>query len=165
MKATILRKDIPALELRKRAKIERDAKVCRRLLGIAHLLEGGRRFEAEKITCLSTNVFRVWLKRFNNFGMEGLGHKKGAGRPPKLSPEIEQALKEKVLAGPSQDENRVRYRIVDLQTYLKQTHNIEMGLSGIWYILQGLGLSWKTGRQRHPQTDEGTQATFKNNVQ
>ncbi len=59
-------------------------------------------------------------------------------------------LKSKVLSGPGADEGLVRYRIVDLQRFLREEHEISMGISGIWYNLQELNLTWKTGRQRHP---------------
>jgi len=55
----------------------------------------------------------------------------------------------------------VRYRIVDIQHFLKEEHGIEMGLSGIWYKLQELELTWKTGRQRHPKSSEEGQEAFK----
>ncbi len=36
-----------------------------------------------------------------------------------------------------------------------------MTQSGIWYTLQQLDLSWKTGRQRHPKSDDAVQDAFK----
>ncbi len=41
-------------------------------------------------------------KRFNEFGIEGLKSKKPRGRPLKLSPEILEKLKSKVLSGPGE---------------------------------------------------------------
>lgn len=65
------------------------------------------------------------------------------------------------MEGPRAEEGLARYRIVDLQRFLKEEHGITMGVSGIWYVLQDLNLSWKTGRQRHPKSDEATQEAFK----
>jgi transposase len=161
MDPTPVRKDLSAPFLRQAAKVEKDGRVCRRLLGIAHLLESGNRREAEKIACLTQSNFTIWLKRFNAQGIAGLSNKKPSGRPPKLSQPIQEALKAKVLAGPSKAEGIVRYRICDLQKFLQEQYQISMCTSGLWYILHELGLTWKTGRQRHPKSNEESQTAFK----
>jgi transposase len=163
MRATQIRKDINSKKLREEAKGEKVSKVCRRLLGIAHLLEGGSRKEAEVIACISTSNFRIWLARFNEHGIEGLRDKKSTGRPTKLTKMIKEEFKEKVLNGPSEEEGIIRYRLVDLQKFLKEKHEISIGISGVWNLLQELNLTWKTGRQRHPESDEATQEDFKKN--
>ena len=161
MKSIALRQDFLISVIRKAAKEEKCSRICRRLLGIAHLLEGGSREECQKIACLSASNFRTWIKRFNEFGIEGLKSKKPRGRPLKLSPEILEKLKSKVLSGPGADEGLVRYRIVDLQRFLREEHEVSMGISGIWYNLQELNLTWKTGRQRHSNSRTQIQETFK----
>ena len=161
MKATTLRTDIPATTLSEIAKTEKSGAVCRRLLGLAHLLEGGHRAEAQRIACLTTCTFRGWMKQFNDEGIAGLYPRKSPGRPSRMSQEVVCKLKEKVLSGPSPEEGLVRYRIVDLQTYLEKEHQISFGISRIWYVLQDLNISWKTARQRHPKSDEQAQEAFK----
>ncbi len=158
------RKDIALNELREVLKKEKDAKVYRRLLGIIHLLEGGSRKEAEQKAQLTVNVFRNWILRFNKQGIAGLRSIKQTGRPTKISREVAQDLKKKVLEGPCEGEGLVRYRLVDMQDYLKKEHKISIALSGIWEVLAGLNLSWKTGRQRHPQSDKAAQDDFKKNL-
>ena len=163
MRATKLRQDIEEKVLRRAAKLEKDAGVCRRLFGIAHLLKGGSRFESEKIACLTTNTFRLWIERFNAEGIEGLKVKWSKGRPPTLTAEIAEKLREKVLEGPHKDEKLVRYRLVDIQKFLKQAYGVDMCVSGLWRQLQELQLTWKTGRQRHPKSDLKVQEAFKKN--
>ena len=161
MRPIEVRDDIPSEVLRKAAKSERDGEVCRRLLGIAHLLERGSRSEAQKIACLTVNTFRTWIQRFNVQGIEGLRSKKSSGRPPKLTSEVESKLREQVISGPLSEEGVVRYRLVDLQTFLQKEHGLSISISGVWRQLQRLGLTWKTGRQRHPKSDEQIQEAFK----
>ena len=161
MRAVEIRKDIPGIDLRISAKKEKDGTMCRRLLGIAHLLDGGSRTEAQKIACLTVNIFRIWIRRFNEQGIEGLRSKKASGRPVKIAQPLEKLLKEKILKGPTPEEGLVRYRIVDIQRFLKEEHGVIMGLSGIWYKLQEFDLTWKTGRQRHPKSSEEAQDVFK----
>ena len=161
MRATEVREDISGAELRKAAKRESSSAVCRRMLGMAHLTDGGSRIQAQKIACLSVNNFRIWIKRFNAQGIKGLISKKPPGRKAKMSDQIELQLERKVLEGPGRDEGLVRYRIVDLQEFLKKEYDISMCASGIWYKLQGMGLTWKTGRQRNPNSSHEVQEAFK----
>jgi transposase len=161
MRLINLRSDITSLEIRAAAKKEKCAKMCRRLLAIAALRDGCTRQEAEKIACLTPNVFRIWVKRFNDRGIEAIRSYKATGRPVKITDTIREKLKEKVVTGPSEAEGLSRYRIVDLQEFLLSEHHIKMTQSGIWYTLQELDLSWKTGRQRHPKSDDAVQDAFK----
>jgi transposase len=160
MRATEVRCDIPVKELKVAVRGEKNSKVCRRLLGIIHLLEGGSRQEAQSIACLSVNVMRKWIKRFNQDGIEGLRSIKQTGRPPRMSWEVKQALRAKVLEGPG-EEGLARYRLIDMKQYLKEELGVDTSVTRIWNTCQELGLTWKTGRQRHPRTDEATQQSFK----
>ena len=159
------RTDIPLEELKIKLKATRDAKVYRRLLGIIHLLEGCSRTEAQGKAQLTVNNFRQWIVRFNTHGIAGLESIKQTGRPLKISLEVRAALKDKVLKGPSAEDGLVRYRLIDLQEYLKKEHGVCIALSGIWEALDDLELSWKTGRQRNPKSDETAQEEFKKNLQ
>lgn len=161
MRALEIRKDICAQLLRREAKKEKDGGVCRRLLGIAHLIETGNRQEAQKISCLSVSNFLIWMQRFNEQGIQGLRAKRSTGRPIKIIDLVQDKLKERVLKGPDCEEGLARYRLVDLQDYLAQNHDIIITVSGLWRNLQRLGLTWKTARQRHPQSDINLQESFK----
>lgn len=161
MKPIQLRDDISAVSLRARAKGEGNAKVCRRLLAIAHLLDGGSSKEGREIACLSDMPFRRWIHRFNAMGIEGLNKHKHPGRVPKIDKNLAEALKAKVLQGPGKEEGIVRYRLVDLQLHLQNVHQICVGQSTIWYKLQDMRLTWKTCRQRHPKSNDVMQETFK----
>lgn len=161
MRATEIRKDISLEELRRAAKAERDSGMCRRLLGICHLIETGNRREAQRISCLTVNCFCIWIKRFNVGGIGGLRRKRPSRRWSKIDSKIEQELQEKVVEGPLETEGLARYRLVDLQDFLQEKYNLKMSLSGIWRKLQRLNLTWKTSRQRHPQSDEDVQEAFK----
>jgi len=161
MRAMQLRGNISSAELRLRAKSERDPKLCRRLIAIAHILDGGTLAEARNIACVSEVPFRVWMHRYNAVGINGLKNKRKSGRPTKINAQVAQDLQSKVLSGPTELDGIVRYRIVDLQNYLRTTHGISMCVSGVWRKLQQLNLSWKTCRQRHPKANELAQEAFK----
>lgn len=163
MKRIQLRDDISATSLRVLAKGEKNAKTSRRFLAIAHLLDGGSAKGAQEIACLSEMPLRRWIHKFNAKGSDGLKRHKHAGRTPKINTDLGEVLKAKVLAGPSKDEGRVRYRLVDLQEHLQSEHQVYAAKSTIWYKLQELRLTWKTCRQRHPKSNDVVQEDFKKN--
>ena len=72
-----------------------------------------------------------------------------------------EALRAKVLEGPTKEEHIVRYRLVDLQQHLQSAHQVVVRQSTIWYRLQQMKLTWKTCRQRHPKCSEDVQENFK----
>lgn len=156
-----VRCDISVETLKNHMSQEKDIRVYRRLLGIIHLLEGGSRREAQEKAQLSMNVFRTWIIRFNKSGIEGLTSLKPSGRPQKLAPHIRKDLKEKISKGPLSVEGLVHYRLKDLQHYLEREYGIHIGLSGLWCYLNRLKLSWKAGRQPHPQSLSKVQEAFK----
>ena len=76
-----IRKDIAVEEVYRQAKQEKSAKIRTRLLAIAAVLEGKTRTYAAKLAGITISNIRIWIKRFNEQGFEGLKSKKQWGRP------------------------------------------------------------------------------------
>jgi len=53
-----------------------DADQVRRLLAVAHILDGDGRSEAAKIAGVTLQIVRDWVLRFNEGGPEGLATRK-----------------------------------------------------------------------------------------
>ena len=161
-----IRKSISIEEVYKQAKKEKSAAVRVRLLGIAAVLEGEKREYAAKIAGLTINNIRIWIKRFNERGFDGLVNKKQLGRESKWNPVIEEYLKNKITTGACFEKNkRVSYRLKDLQADLKKEFNVLFGISTIWYKLKDLEFSWISVRQKHPKSDQLAQEKFKKKLQ
>jgi hypothetical protein len=60
---TVTRLELPAGELRRHAASSRDAKVARRLLAIALVVEGRSRTEAAKTCGMERQTLRDWVHR------------------------------------------------------------------------------------------------------
>jgi transposase len=149
-----LRKDIPSKELYKRAKKETNPKIRSRMLGIAALLDGHTRTHACLLAGISNCNLIIWMKRFNEEGIEGLRGKKMRGKKSNWTAEIENFLKEKALEGASfEKDKRVTYRLKDFQAMILEKFGVKYGISTIWYALKRLGLSWVSVRPKHPKTD------------
>ena len=70
--AVPLRSDFDAAQLRSLAKRSRDPDQTRRLLALAAISEGASRTEAAQIGCVTLQIVRDWVLRFNARGPEGL---------------------------------------------------------------------------------------------
>ena len=132
------------------------------MLGIAAILEGRKRADAAKVTGVTINVMRIWVRRFNELGFDGLTGKKYPGCPPTWTKDHEIFLKDKVAAGAVfERDKRITYRLEDFQSALLEKFDITFGISTIWYKLKELELSWITPRQQHPKSDPIAQEEFK----
>jgi len=157
-----IREDISLEDIYKRARQEKNGRVRARLLGIAAVLEGEARAKGARIAGLTINNFRSWIARFNEKGFEGVLSKKPPGRSSKLTDAAKASLRAKILRGPNyKKEGIVSYRLVDIQDYLQKNFGICYGLSGVWYMLKELELSWLCPRPQHPQSDARKIASFK----
>ncbi|MHC1569050.1 MAG: helix-turn-helix domain-containing protein, partial [Candidatus Syntropharchaeia archaeon] len=87
-------KHIPAEELDKRIKKEKDTKVLQRLYFIRYLYGEMSVEEAADLVGVTKATGYTWLKRWNSNGYEGLIPKFGGGRPSKLTKDQKEELKE-----------------------------------------------------------------------
>ena len=79
--AVPLRSDFDAAQLRALAKRSRDPDQTRRLLALAAIYEGASRTEAAQIGCVTLQIVRDWVLRFNARGPEGLLTGRAPGAP------------------------------------------------------------------------------------
>ena len=76
-----IREDIPAAQLRRRARKETNGRVACRLLALANVLEGMRRADAAGRAGMDRQTLRDWVIRFNAEGSRGCATGPGvAGR-------------------------------------------------------------------------------------
>src|SRR4051812_38887132 len=98
--AVPLRSDFDAAQLRALAKRSRDPDQTRRLLTLAAIYDGASRTEAAHIGCVTLQIVRDWVLRFNARGPEGLRTGRAPGAPPRLTDAHRAALVARVDAGP-----------------------------------------------------------------
>lgn len=93
-----VRQDRSARDLRRAAQSERGGKIVRRLLGIAHVLDGRGREESATLVGLAPQSLARAIKRYNAEGIPGLKDRTIPGRPPRLTSEQAVELKRIMLA-------------------------------------------------------------------
>jgi transposase len=135
-----------ATELRRRAAARTlPARAVERAKLIWLLHEGEPVPTVAKRLGLGADVVRVWLKRFNAEGLQGLADRPRAGRPATYTPEQVGAVIETALTSPETLGLPFASWTLDrLAAYLAEQRGIPMKRTRIDEILVGEGLRWRT---------------------
>jgi transposase len=161
MTVKISRLEHDAAALRAAAAASSDAKVTRRVLAIALVLEGRPRTEAAQTCGMDRQILRDWVIRYNERGIDGLSDQRGGGRPPKLETAEKAQLAKWVRQGPDPEDGLVRWRLSDLRRRLMDRCFVIMDERSISRILRTLSFSHISVRPRHPQADTEAQEAHK----
>ena len=65
---------------------------------------------------------------------------------------------------PSWKEKGGRLRVEDIAELLRKHYGVEYHPDAIYNLLQRIGMSWISGRSRHPKADIKKQEAFKKNL-
>jgi len=162
MSALSIRRDRTPRVLRKLAKGESDARIARRILGIANALAGMSREEAAQSAGMDRQTLRDWVIRYNEHGLDGLADLPRDGRPPKLDAGEKAELIRIVLAGPDPEASGLSsFTREDLVRICKKRFAKSLHVTSMGRILRELGLSRQKARPSHPEKDPAAQAAFK----
>jgi transposase len=160
--AVKVRADFSAAELRRLAKISKDANQSRRLLSLAAVLDGMSREDAARLGGMDRQTLRDWVHRFNSTGPDGLKDAWWSGPEPRLSPEQKAELVQIVETGPDPAiDGVVRWRRVDLQKLIRERFGVDYHERYVSTLLKELGFSHMSARPRHPAQDGRIVEAFK----
>jgi transposase len=161
-KIEVTRLDLSAQKLRRLATRCLDGRVACRILAIAHVLEGASRADAAAACGMDRQTLRDWVHRYNLEGVAGLDDAQRSGRPPALSNEQMQDLKDLVLAGPDLAINGVtRWRCIDLCVVIADRYEVVVHERTVGKLLRRMGLTRLQPRPYHPNKDAAAQESFK----
>jgi len=165
-KIEVTRLDLSARKLRRLASRSQDGRVACRALAIAHVLEGSSRAAAAVACGMDRQTLRDWVHRYNDEGLDGLSDARRSGRPPVLSGEQMEELKELVLAGPDLAVHGVtRWRCIDLCGVIAERYHVVVPERTVGKLLHRLGLTRLQPRPYHPKKDAAAQEAFKKTSQ
>jgi transposase len=157
-----MRADFSAAELRRLAKISKDANQSRRLLALAAVLDGMSREDAARVGGMDRQTLRDWVHRFNATGPDGLKDAWWSGPKPRLSLEQKAELAQIVETGPDPAiDGVVRWRRVDLQKLIRERFGVDYHERYVSTLLKELGFSHMSARPRHPAQDGRIVEAFK----
>src|SRR5215218_103112 len=133
-----LRPDFGAPRLRALAKHSRDPDQTRRLVALAAIYEGASRSEAAQIGCVTLQIVRDWVVRFNARGPQGLVTGRAPGSRPLLNGIQRQELQRMVDHGPIPSVHAVvGWRLVDLVQWVFDEFRITISKQTISRELRG----------------------------
>src|SRR5215213_6133671 len=157
-----LRPDFDAPRLRAFARRSRDPDQTRRLLALAAIYEGAFRSEAARIGCVTLQIVRDWVVRFNARGPQGLVTGRAPGSRPLLNETQRQELQRMVDHGPIPSVHGVvRWRLVDLVQWVFNEFRITISKQTISRELRAMGYRKLSARPRHHVRSEAEVSTFK----
>ena len=139
-KAIPLRSDFNSESLQDVLNSCKVVKQYKRLLAIKVIYDGLSRTEAANLVNISIDVLCYWIKRFNEYGPDGLIDFKSTGRPTKLSKSELKELIQRVRDRQLISDEREVVRLVDLKAYLKRTNDIDVSISALSMMLKREGL-------------------------
>ena len=158
----ITRRDLSARQLRAASAKAPNARVARRMLALAMVLEGADRKTAAETCGMDRQTLRDWVHRYNSDGLKGLANRSYAGPPRRLSAENLAALAALVEAGPNPEtDGVVRWRQSDLRRVIEERWGVSLHERTVGKQLKLLGFKRLTVRAQHPQSDPEAQETFK----
>ena len=152
--AVKIRTDYSAVELRRLARVSKDARQSSRLLSLTAVLDGMSRTDAARIGGMDRQTLRDWVHRFNETGPDGLMDSWSSGPQARLSPGQLTELAEIVETGPDPAvDGVVRWRRIDLQKVIKARFDVDYHERHVSTLLKKLGFSHMSARPRHPAQD------------
>lgn len=160
----ITRTDLTSGELREAAARSKNARVTRRLLAIAMVLDGHSRQAAAEACAMDRQTLRDWVLRYNDRGLAGLLDHVHPGRRRWLTVEQEAAVDGWVETGPDlAKDGVVRWRRVDLRDRIKEHFGVVFHVRSVGKLLRRLNFRRMSVRPQHPESDEAEQEAFKKN--
>lgn len=134
-----------------------------RLLGLAHLKEGKNYVEVARSLRVTRHTVMRWAGWFVAHGIARLAGVPQSGRPPRLIPAQQEALR-RAIEQAQAERSGGRVRGEDIRQLLREQFALEYSLNGVYHLLKRLGMSWVSARAISPQADLPAQADFKKNV-
>ena len=156
-----IRDDVPAAELRRLARREKDRAAAARMQAIAGALEGLSRAEAARLAGMERQALRDAVLRYNAEGLAGLHDRPRPGRRARLSEERRAALRRLVLDGPEVEATGLSaWTLAELCREVEQRWGVSYHPSHMGKLMHRLGLSRRKARPAHPKADAAAREAF-----
>ncbi len=150
----VIRDDLSAAELRKRARQETDRAAAARMMAIANALEGMTRAEAARLAGMERQALRDAVVRYNAEGLDGLHDRPRPGSKPRLDDQQMAQLRQIVLDGPDVEKTGLSaWTLADLCDEVKRRWGIGYHAAHMSKLMRKLGLSRQKARPSHPKAD------------
>ena len=150
-------------QLRRLARAESDPKMVIRLHAIALAKSGRTAPQVAEEAGYSRRCVQLWVRWYNDGGIELLRNDGGQGRKPTLSESERQEFKRRLDAGPVPeiDGGVCTLRGMDVQRILQEEFGKVRCLSAVYNLLHAIGYNDLLPRPQHKDADPAAQEAFK----
>ena len=152
---------LPLEELKRLEKIEKDADRSKRLRIVILGTEGWTAPAVAMAVGLSRRICQRWVARYNEEGLTGLDDRRGRESQLPISSEEQAAFRERIEAGPTDEDEVCSLRGKDFQRILAQEFGLMRSLPAVYWLLHRLGYSYLRPRPRHRKADPEVVEAFK----
>ncbi|KXB08733.1 hypothetical protein AKJ56_00535 [candidate division MSBL1 archaeon SCGC-AAA382N08] len=154
-KKKILHRDVDVESLKElRGKMD-DPKVRDRITAVIMEVKGYKRGEMADLLSVHRETVRLWIKRFDESGVEGLWDEERPGRPSKISGSEKERLREDLKGSPKdfgyESEVWSTKMVLD---HLREEYGVEYHPRYIQRFLRSLGFELKKPRPKHHKASE-----------
>jgi transposase len=147
-------------ELQELFRREKDARVSKRIWMVWQARTGQTEPQITAGIGMARRTVQDWVQRDDEEGLAGLRDRAGRGRRPILSLEQQQAVAQRLEAGP-QEGDVCSLRGLDFQQFIKDRLGKLMSLSAVYDLLHDLDYEWLVPRSKHRKSDPEAIAAFK----
>lgn len=133
---------------------------CMRFSALAMLQKRRPVAEVASVYGVCRHTIHQWLKRFKTGGIDAVKSRKIPGPQWCFSEEELPAFREAVKKL-QQDRSGGSVTGEDIRTMLQEKFGIARSLSAVYKLLRHAGMSWVSGRSKHPCQDKVAQEAFK----
>ncbi len=147
--------------LKKRMRLKAHSQIRDRIRVIVLAQKGFTDPKIAKQVGFSVPWVKKWIRRYKDGGFEGLQDQLRPGAPLKLTEDQVINLYQKIFTGPEDDEFLSRYRISDLQDFIRKDWGVKYSISGLHSVMKRMKLSHVKPRPEHPKNDPLVMAAWK----
>ena len=145
-----IRRDLfSPVELRSRARRERNPRTTTRMLAIATALEGLTRAEAARLAGMERQALRDAVVRYNQEGLAGLRDRPKPGRPPTLTDGEQALLRAKILQKPGPQDGCREWTLPALCRWIETRFNNRLHPASLSRIVRTHNLSRQKTRSMY----------------
>lgn len=148
-------------QLRKLIHKERDAEQRDRFRAVALALDGVTTKGIAEMLDRSRAFVQRWAYAYRDGGLEAIRIRKPPGKDPTLPRDRWDELRNRLEAGPTDEEEVCEFRGRDIQGILEREFGVKYSLNGVYELLHRMGYSWLAPRPRHRHADPEAQEAFR----
>jgi len=137
-----------------------NAKQRDRLRAVELAIAGEPTLEIMRMLGRSRGFVQRWVYVYRDHGLDAVAPVSPPGRPPNLPVEQHEAFRQRVLAGPTDEDGVCTLRGLDFVRILDEEFGVQYALSGVYDLLHRLGLSVLAPRPQHRHSDPQAQEAW-----